>query len=84
MSVALIADTLAARWVKSASVLAALFRIACAKADHKGICASVMPSCDCRVRIRWSTAAWADGESSGGAGCAAVGVGAVAAELGGI
>src|ERR1700745_303389 len=76
LSVAFIADTLAARWVKSASVAAALSRIACAKADHTGICASVMPSCDCNVRMRWSTAASAEGESAGGAGGEAAGAGA--------
>jgi hypothetical protein len=73
LSVALIAATAPARWVKSASVLAALSRIAWAKADHRGICASVMPSCDCSVRMRWSTAAWVAAEGAGDVGCAAAG-----------
>src|SRR5712671_7209825 len=78
LSVALIAATAPARWVKRASVLAALSRIAWAKADQRGICASVMPSCDCNVRIRWSTAAWVAAEGAGelDAGAAVGGVGA--------
>ena len=63
-------------------MLAALSRIAWAKAFQSGICASVMPSCDCKARIRWSTAAWVAAEGAGIAGSAVDGeaaVGAVAA-----
>src|SRR5215469_3587186 len=82
LSVALIVATAPARCANSASVAAALSRIACAKADHSGICGSVMPSCDCNVLIRWSTAACvaaegveaalgcATGAGAGGAVCA--------------
>jgi hypothetical protein len=52
LSGAFIVVTAPARCVKSVSVAAAFSRIAWAKADHRGICASVMPSCDCNVRIR--------------------------------
>ena len=81
LSIAIIDVTALARCVKSASVLAALSCIACAKAFHSGICASVMPNCDCKARIRWSTAAWVVAEGTGVAGCAVDGeavVGAVA------
>src|SRR5580704_1334608 len=64
LSVAFIVATALARWVKSASVAVALSRIACAKASQSGICASVTPSCDCNVRIRWSTAAWVVAEGA--------------------
>src|SRR5439155_23824392 len=65
LSGAFIVATAPARCVKRASVAAALSRIAWAKAVHNGICASVMPSCDCNVRIRWSTAAWVAVEGAG-------------------
>src|SRR5215468_6551904 len=81
LSTALIDDTEPARCVNSASVLAALSRIACEKAFHSGVWASVIPSCDCKARIRWSTAAWVVAEGTGVAGCAVDGeavVGAVA------
>src|SRR5580704_8884873 len=72
LSVALIVATASARWANSASVAAALSRIAWVKADHSGICASVMPSWDCNVLIRWSTAACVAAEGAGAAaGCAA-------------
>src|SRR6516165_8292442 len=85
LSGAFIVATAPARCVKSASVAAALSRIAWAKADHNGICASVTPSCDCNVRIRWSTAAWVAAEGAGelDEGAAAT-VGAVEAGGGGI
>src|SRR5271154_1857216 len=73
LSTALISATAPARRANSASVLAALSRIAWAKADHKGICASVTPSCDCKARIRWSMAAWVAADISGGAEAAAAG-----------
>src|SRR5271166_1062165 len=85
LSGAFIVATVPARWEKSASVAAALSRIVCAKPDQRGICASVMPSCDCNVRIRWSTAAWVAAEGAGEpADGAVVGTGAVGAEEGGI
>src|SRR5439155_21742069 len=50
---------------------------------NNGVCASVMPSCDCNVRMRWSTAAWVAAEGAGAldddwaaAGAALGGVGA--------
>src|SRR5258705_4171978 len=78
LSGAFIVATALARWVKSASVAAAFSRIAWAKADQSGICASVMPSCDCNVRIRWSTAPWVAAEGAGelDAGAPVGGVGA--------
>src|ERR1700730_6489900 len=78
LSGALIAATDPARCVNSASVAAAFSRIAWAKYVHNGSCASVMPSCDCNVRIRWSAAAWvaADGAGALDAGAAVGGVGA--------
>src|SRR5215472_10460256 len=79
LSTALIDATALARWAKSASVPAALSRIACAKAVHSGICASVMPSCDCKARIRWSTAVWVVAEGAGAVGCAVDGEAAVGA-----
>src|ERR1700738_735647 len=83
LSAAFIVATALARCVKSASVAAALSRIACAKASQSGICASVIPSCDCNVRIRWSTAAWVaaegaeelDGGAAGAAGVVGAAVG---------
>src|SRR5216683_3154076 len=87
LSGAFIVATVPARCVKSASVAAALSRIAWAKAVHNGSCASVMPSCDCKVRIRWSAAARVAAEGAGdpaagaaaGAGVAAEGAGEPAA-----
>src|SRR5215472_13197937 len=82
LSGAFIVATAPARCAKSASVADAFSRIAWAKADHSGICASVMPSCDCKVRIRWSTAAWVAPDGVGvlddcaAAGAAVGGVGA--------
>src|SRR5262245_26154576 len=73
---AFIVATAPARWAKRASVAAALSRIACAKADQRGICASVMPSCDCNVRIRWSTAAWVAAEGAAAVGAPEGGIGA--------
>src|SRR5271170_4366773 len=73
LSTAFISDTSPARRAKSASVLAALSRIVWAKADHNGICTSVMPSCDWSVRIRWSTAALVAADISGGADGAVAG-----------
>src|SRR6202043_1115915 len=85
LSVAFIVATALARWVKSASVAVALSRIACAKASQSGICASVTPSCDCNVRIRWSTAAWVAAEGAGelDGGAAAGAAGVVGAAVGG-
>src|SRR5437016_10970064 len=74
LSGAFIVATAPARWLKSVSVAAAFSRIAWAKADQSGICASVMPSCDCNVRILWSTAAWVAEDGAGAFDdCAATG-----------
>src|SRR5438552_506946 len=63
----------------------------CGRAGRR-ICVSVMPSSNCSVRIRWSTAAWvaaevaddagrtAVGEAAGGAAVAVCGTGAVDAD----
>src|SRR5262245_49993267 len=83
LSTALIDATALARGVKSASVLAALSRIACAQAFHTGICASVIQSCDRKARIRLSPAGWLAAEGAGVAGCAVDGEVAVGAVAGG-